>query len=87
MVNAPEEVIGDRHFVARGFPTAVDHDDLGRTVSYPGAPMLFSRSPWRIRSRAPHIGEHQGEVLGPPGTSERSREDGRAGGVSPERPG
>ena len=63
IVNAPEEVMSDRHFVARGFPTRVDHDDLGRTVTYPGAPMLFSRSPWRIRARAPHVAEHQAEVL------------------------
>jgi crotonobetainyl-CoA:carnitine CoA-transferase CaiB-like acyl-CoA transferase len=67
IVNAPEEVISDPHFVARGFPTAVVHDDLGRTVIYPGAPMRFSRSPWRIRSRAPHIGEHQDEIVGPTG--------------------
>jgi crotonobetainyl-CoA:carnitine CoA-transferase CaiB-like acyl-CoA transferase len=64
IVNAPEEVIADPHFVARGFPTPVDHDDLGRTVTYPGAPMLFSRSPWRISSRAPHIGEHQSGLPG-----------------------
>jgi crotonobetainyl-CoA:carnitine CoA-transferase CaiB-like acyl-CoA transferase len=64
IVNAPEEVMVDPHFVARGFPTPVDHDDLGRTVTYPGAPMLFSRSPWRIRSRAPHIGEHQNGLPG-----------------------
>ena len=89
IVNAPEEVIGDPHFVARGFPTPVDHDDLGRTVTYPGAPMLFSRSPWRIRSRAPHVGEHQGEVLGPLGPPGQTGEDGRrsrgqsrAGGLS-----
>jgi crotonobetainyl-CoA:carnitine CoA-transferase CaiB-like acyl-CoA transferase len=70
IVNAPEDVIGDPHFVARGFPTAVDHDDLGRVITYPGAPMIFSRSPWRISSRAPHIGEHQEAIVG----------------VSPERP-
>jgi hypothetical protein len=32
--------------------------------------MIFSRSPWRISSRAPHIGEHQEAIVG----------------VSPERP-
>jgi hypothetical protein len=84
IINTPEEVIDDRHFVARGFPTAVDHDDLGRTVTYPGAPMLFSRSPWRIRSRAPHIGEHQGEVVGPLGPSGQTEEDDAAVGVSPD---
>jgi hypothetical protein len=87
IVNAPEEVISDPHFVARGFPVSVDHDDLGRTVTYPGAPMLFSRSPWRIRSRAPHVGEHQGEVLGPLDSSAQSDEGGAAAGVSPDSAG
>ena len=48
IVNAPEEVMRDPHFVARGFPVSVNHDDLGRTVTYPGAPIRFSRSPWRM---------------------------------------
>jgi crotonobetainyl-CoA:carnitine CoA-transferase CaiB-like acyl-CoA transferase len=87
IVNAPEQVIGDPHFVARGFPVSVDHDDLGRAVTYPGAPMLFSRSPWRIRSRAPHVGEHQGEVLGLRGSPDPAGptdDDDAAAGVSPD---
>jgi len=84
IVNAPEVVMDDPHFVARGFPVSVDHDDLGRAVTYPGAPMLFSRSPWRIRSRAPHVGEHQGEVLGPLASSARTDEGGAPAGVSPD---
>ena len=88
IVNAAEEVMGDPHFVARGFPTAVEHDDLGRTVTYPGAPMLFSRTPWRIRSRAPHVGEHQAEVLGPLSPASGTDETARAPvpGLSPEQP-
>jgi benzylsuccinate CoA-transferase BbsE subunit len=87
IVNPAEEVMGDPHFVARGFPVFVDHDDLDRTVTYPGAPMLFSRSPWRIRSRAPHIGEHQGGLPGPFGSPGQIDEDGASVGVSPEPPG
>jgi len=88
IVNAAEEVMGDPHFVARGFPTAVEHDALGRTVTYPGAPMLFSRTPWRIRSRAPHVGEHQAEVLGPLSPASGTDETARAPvpGLSPEQP-
>jgi crotonobetainyl-CoA:carnitine CoA-transferase CaiB-like acyl-CoA transferase len=86
IVNAPEEVISDPHFVARGFPVSVHHDDLGRTVTYPGAPIRFSRSPWRIRSRAPHIGEHQREVLDRLGSSGQTGEDSAVLGVSRERP-
>jgi crotonobetainyl-CoA:carnitine CoA-transferase CaiB-like acyl-CoA transferase len=87
IVNAPEEVMDDPHFVARGFPTPVEHEDLGRTITYPGAPILFSRSPWRIRSRAPHIGEHQRALLGLLGSSGQTGEDEDAAGVSPARPG
>jgi benzylsuccinate CoA-transferase BbsE subunit len=54
----------NEHFVARGFPVEVDHDDLARTVTYPGAPFRATRSPWRIARRAPLVGEHQAEILG-----------------------
>jgi hypothetical protein len=32
VLNAPEDVMEDPHFIARGFPTRVHHDDLGRDV-------------------------------------------------------
>jgi hypothetical protein len=65
VLNAPEDVMDDPHFIARGFPTRVHHDDLGRDVLYPGAPFLSATSPWCIRSRAPRLGEHDGVLLGP----------------------
>jgi crotonobetainyl-CoA:carnitine CoA-transferase CaiB-like acyl-CoA transferase len=61
---APEEAMFNEHFVARGFPVAVAHDDLERTITYPGAPFRAGRSPWRISRRAPGVGEHQAKVLG-----------------------
>jgi len=64
VVYAPEEVIADPHFVARGFPVPVHHELLGRDVVYPGAPFLMPRSPWRIARRAPMVGEHDELVLG-----------------------
>ena len=54
----------NEHFVARGFPVEVEHEDLGRTIRYPGAPFIAPESPWRISRRPPHIGEHQEEILG-----------------------
>jgi crotonobetainyl-CoA:carnitine CoA-transferase CaiB-like acyl-CoA transferase len=73
IVYSPEEVIEDPHFVARGFPVMVEHPELGRSFTYPGAPYVFHGSPWRIRSRAPLLGEHNEEVLAstgfPPGVS------------------
>jgi crotonobetainyl-CoA:carnitine CoA-transferase CaiB-like acyl-CoA transferase len=64
VVYAPEEVLDDPHFRARGFPVEVDHPELGRTVTYPGAPYRFSRTPWRIARRAPRLGEHNAELYG-----------------------
>lgn len=58
IIAAPEDVIQDRHFVERGFPTPVEHEDIGRTFLYPGAPFAAGRTPWRIARRAPHVGEH-----------------------------
>jgi crotonobetainyl-CoA:carnitine CoA-transferase CaiB-like acyl-CoA transferase len=63
IIYAPEEVIQDPHFVARGFPTEVDHPELGERVVYPGAPYRFSASPWSIQRRAPLLSEHTVEVL------------------------
>ncbi|HXY93440.1 MAG TPA: CoA transferase [Acidimicrobiia bacterium] len=60
---SPEEAFTNEHVVARGFPVEVDHDDLGRSFAYPGAPFIAPRSPWRISRRAPHVGEHQDEVF------------------------
>jgi crotonobetainyl-CoA:carnitine CoA-transferase CaiB-like acyl-CoA transferase len=42
----------------------VDHEDLGRSIQYPGAPFKAPASPWQISRRAPHVGEHQHEVFG-----------------------
>jgi crotonobetainyl-CoA:carnitine CoA-transferase CaiB-like acyl-CoA transferase len=64
VVASPEEAFENPHFVARGFQVEVDHDVIGRSVRYPGAPFVASASPWRISRRAPHVGEHDAEILG-----------------------
>lgn len=63
IIYSPEEVMKDRHFVARGFPVEVEHDNLGRSFTYPGAPYVFHGSPWRIQRRAPLLGEHNEQVF------------------------
>lgn len=63
VVNAPEEAFENEHFMARGFQVPVQHDDIGRTVVYPGAPYALQASPWAIRRRAPKLGEHDAEVF------------------------
>ncbi len=59
VVYSPEEVLTDPHFVARGWPTEVEHPELDRTFTYPGQPYRFTGTPWAISRRAPLLGEHQ----------------------------
>lgn len=63
IIYSPEEVFEDPHFIARGFPTPVEHPELGKTFTYPGAPYQFRGSPWEISRRAPMSGEHTAEIL------------------------
>ena len=69
VIRAPEQVIEDQHFHARGFFTEVEHPELGETFTYPGAAAIYPQSPWRIYRRAPLIGEHNAEVYGEFGLS------------------
>ena len=63
IVASPEEAFEMPHFVERGFQVEVEHDVIGRSVRYPGAPAIMPASPWRISRRAPKIGEHDAEIL------------------------
>jgi benzylsuccinate CoA-transferase BbsE subunit len=64
VVASPEEAFETEHIKARGFQVEVEHDNLGRSVRYPGAPFLMPASPWKISRRAPHVGEHDAEIFG-----------------------
>ncbi|MGI8926281.1 MAG: CaiB/BaiF CoA transferase family protein [Tepidiformaceae bacterium] len=64
IVYAPEEMMEDRHFQARGFAVEVEHPELGRSFRYPGAPYKFKGTPWAIRRRAPLLGEDNEAVFG-----------------------
>lgn len=63
IVYSPEEVLEDPHMIERGFPIEVFHEELNRTVTYPGAPIRFVGSPCVPLTRAPHLGEHTSELL------------------------
>lgn len=63
VIYSPEEAFEDEHFKARGFRIDVEHEDLGRTLTYPGAPYRLPASPWTISRRAPRLGEHNEEVF------------------------
>ncbi|MGH8056945.1 MAG: CoA transferase, partial [Candidatus Entotheonellia bacterium] len=62
-VRSMDEIIDDLHLRDRGFFVEVEHPELGRRFIYPGAPAIYSASPWRISRRAPLIGEHNYEIL------------------------
>ncbi|MBI3953861.1 MAG: CoA transferase [Chloroflexi bacterium] len=62
-VRYPEEALGDEHFRDRGFFVEVEHPELGRSLTYPGEPYWFSATPWRVRRRAPLVGEDNETVL------------------------
>lgn len=63
-VRAPEEWLDDPHAAARGFFVEVEHPELRRSYLYPGAPFVAHGSPWRIRRRAPLLGEDNAAVFG-----------------------
>jgi crotonobetainyl-CoA:carnitine CoA-transferase CaiB-like acyl-CoA transferase len=66
IIYSPEEAFEDKHFKARGFQVEVQHEDMGKTFRYPGAPYKLPASPWAISRRAPKLGEHDAEILGAP---------------------
>ncbi|MFC1993820.1 CaiB/BaiF CoA transferase family protein [Chloroflexota bacterium] len=57
----PEEIANHPHLVERGFFPEIEHPVAGKW-RYPGAPCLFSESPWALRRPAPTLGEHNSEV-------------------------
>jgi crotonobetainyl-CoA:carnitine CoA-transferase CaiB-like acyl-CoA transferase len=61
IIYTPGEAMQDPHFVARGFPVVIEHPELGRSFTYPGAPYRFTETPWAAR-RAPLLAEHQSDL-------------------------
>jgi crotonobetainyl-CoA:carnitine CoA-transferase CaiB-like acyl-CoA transferase len=57
-------VARDEHLRFRGFWQEVDHPDLGGFITYPGFTFLTKGAENRVRSRAPHVGEHNAQVYG-----------------------
>lgn len=62
IVYSPEEALADPHFKDRKFPVDVMHPEIGRMVTYPGAPFKMTATPWRIYRRPPLVGEHNDEL-------------------------
>ncbi|MCP4750692.1 MAG: CoA transferase [Proteobacteria bacterium] len=62
MVSTVEDLLENPQLEALGYFVDVEHDELGTTLKYPGAPYHLSETPWKIGKRAPLIGEHNREI-------------------------
>ncbi len=69
-VFSPQDIVESEHLAARDYWVRVQHEDLGESFLYPGAPFRLSETPWQQRGRAPHLGEHNAEVYGELGIAE-----------------
>jgi benzylsuccinate CoA-transferase BbsE subunit len=80
-VRRPEEWLDDPHAAARGFLVEVEHPELGTSFTYSGAPFIAHDSPWRIRRRAPLVGEDNEMVYGELGLGVDQLNDLRTKGI------
>ena len=62
-IRSMDDLMGDEHLQDREFFVEVEHPELGRSFTYPGAAAIYNGSPWRISRRAPLIGEHNQEIF------------------------
>lgn len=61
-VATPRDILADEQLQARHYWKALEHPELGDTITYPGAFCKFSGAQCGPRFRAPRIGEHNSEV-------------------------
>jgi crotonobetainyl-CoA:carnitine CoA-transferase CaiB-like acyl-CoA transferase len=62
-IRKPEENVGDAHWQSRETFIDVPDPDLGETFAQVGAKWYCAQVPWRRGPRAPHLGEHNAELL------------------------
>ncbi len=64
-VYRPEDLPSDPQAIAREDFVEIEHPELGRSFLYPRHPRRQTVTPFRWGPRAPLVGEHNAEVLGP----------------------
>jgi benzylsuccinate CoA-transferase BbsE subunit len=57
-----EDMLRDPQLEARDFFVEVEHENFGRSFTYPGPPFVMSETPVRRPTRAPLLGEHNAEI-------------------------
>ncbi|MDO8672722.1 MAG: CoA transferase, partial [Dehalococcoidia bacterium] len=61
-VNKYADLASDPQVIANGYIIDWDHPTLGQ-IKFPGFPIEYSETPWRISRPAPELGEHTEEIL------------------------
>ncbi|MFB3094213.1 MAG: CoA transferase, partial [Dehalococcoidia bacterium] len=61
VVQSAREMLADEHLKERGYYVYLDHPEAGRTA-YDGPPFKLSKTPGKLRSPAPLLGEHTEQV-------------------------
>jgi crotonobetainyl-CoA:carnitine CoA-transferase CaiB-like acyl-CoA transferase len=61
-VSTPGDLLNNQQLEVRDYFVRVEHPELDASIIYPGAPYKLSETPWRIKNRAPLIGEHNEEI-------------------------
>jgi len=62
-ISTPKDILRHPQLEARDYWQQLEHPELGATISYPGRFCLLPETPGKLRRRAPHIGEHNQEIL------------------------
>jgi len=61
VVQSAREMLADEHLKERGYYVYLDHPEAGRTA-YDGPPFKLSKTPGKLRSPAPLLGQHTEQV-------------------------
>ena len=62
-VLSPQQVLEDPHIAAKGLFQPVEYPGLDKPVPVMRTPVELSETPGEIRSRAPTLGEHPGQIM------------------------
>lgn len=61
-VSRMQDLAESPQLLARDYFTDIEHDELGTSLRYPGAPFKMSATPWTAGPRAPLPGEHSAAI-------------------------
>ncbi len=83
-ISTAKDMVESVQLESREFWTGTEHPELGESILYPGAFTRTTEAPPRILRRAPLIGEHNSEILGPLMTNNRDEPAGADRLTSPQ---